>query len=230
MSEQLILDLYLPQPPSFEGFVPGENAELLFMLGEWAAGASDIRFLYLWGGNGVGKSYLLAAAAQRWPGVISIDAASQSLPDFLAADAALIVDNVDQLDPEQQIRLFDHYNTLREGSGRLLATGPVPPMQLDLRDDLTTRLGWGLVYQLKALSDSDKIAALRTQARESGFELSTEAADYLLRHSRRDLASLRSVLEQANRYALSLKRPVTVPLIREVLSGERRQGGIFPAP
>ncbi|GGP23488.1 DnaA regulatory inactivator Hda [Silvimonas iriomotensis] len=221
MSEQLILDLYLPQPPSFEGFVPGENAEPLFMLAEWAAGAADIRFLYLWGGDGVGKSYLLDAAASRLAGALYINAARERLPDFIDPAAALIVDNVEALDPEQQIRLFDHYNTLREGSGRLLAAGPLPPMQLDLRDDLTTRLGWGLVYQLKALSDADKIAALKAQAREAGFELPTEVADYLLRHTARDLASLRAVLEQANRYALSTKRPVTVPLIRDVLAGDR---------
>ncbi|GGP27734.1 DnaA regulatory inactivator Hda [Silvimonas amylolytica] len=221
MSEQLILDLYLPQPPSFEGFVPGENAEPLFMLAEWAAGATDIRFLYLWGGDGVGKSYLLDAAARRLAGALYINAARETLPDFIDPAAALIVDNVGALDPDQQIRLFDHYNTLREGSGRLLAAGSLPPMQLDLRDDLTTRLGWGLVYQLKALSDADKIAALKAQAREAGFELPPEVADYLLRHTARDLASLRAVLDQANRYALSTKRPVTVPLIRDVLAGDR---------
>ena len=218
MSEQLVLDLYLPQPPSVEGYVPGENAEPLFMLGEWAVGTSFALFIYLWGGAGTGKSHLLAAAAQRVPGAILIDAASQPLPDQIAPDASLLVDNVEHLNAAAQIRLFDHYNTLKEGSGRLIATGPVPPMQLDLRSDLTTRLGWGLVYQLKPLSDADKLAALRKQARDWGFELSVEAAEYLLRHSARDLVSLQAVLTQANRLALSQKRPVTVPLLKAVLN------------
>ncbi len=35
--KQLVLDLALPEPEPFTDFAPGENAELLFQLGEWAA-------------------------------------------------------------------------------------------------------------------------------------------------------------------------------------------------
>ena len=195
------------------------------MLGEWAAGTHYALFIYLWGGPGTGKSHLLAAAAQRVAGAILIDAATQNLPDHIEPDASLLVDNVQHLSADAQVRLFDHYNTLKEGTGRLIAAGPVPPMQLDLRDDLTTRLGWGLVYQLKPMSDTDKLAALRKQARDWGFELSADAAEYLLRHSARDLVSLQATLTQANRVALSQKRPVTVPLLRDVLNAERDAQG-----
>ncbi|AOY01295.1 DnaA regulatory inactivator Hda [Jeongeupia sp. USM3] len=217
--KQLVLDLMLPQPAGFAGFVPGDNAELLFMLGDWLAGSDDVRFLYLWGGSGVGKSHLLDAAAARLADAIRVDARHGALPTEIAADAALIVDNVEALDFEQQIRLFDHYNTLREGSGRLLAAGPLPPMLLDLRDDLTTRLGWGLVYQLKGLSDRNKAAVLQQLAHQLGFELADEACDYLLQHASRDLTDLQALIGRANRYALSLRRPVTLPLLREVLGG-----------
>ncbi|GLS04823.1 DnaA regulatory inactivator Hda [Chitiniphilus shinanonensis] len=222
LMQQLVLDLQLPAPPSFEGFVRGDNAEPLFMLGEWLAGAEDVRFLYLWGEAGVGKSYLLAAAAARCGGTVIQPPAA--LPDTLSGDEALIVDGVDTLGAEQQIRLFDHYNTLREGRGRLLASGRLPPMLLPLRDDLTTRLGWGLVYQLKALSDADKVAALKQRAVALGFDLSDDAAEYLLRHATRDLPALNAVLERANVHALSLRRPVTVPLLREVLGVGREEG------
>ncbi|WP_375592062.1 DnaA regulatory inactivator Hda [Chitiniphilus eburneus] len=220
--QQLVLDLQLPAPPSFEGFVRGDNAEPLFMLGEWVSGAEDVRFLYLWGEAGVGKSYLLAAAAARCG--VTVILPPGELPVALTGDELLIVDGVDGLSAEQQIRLFDHYNTLREGSGRLLAAGTLPPMLLPLRDDLTTRLGWGLVYQLKALSDADKVAALKQRAAGLGFELSDDAADYLLRHASRDLPALNALLERANIHALSLRRPVTVPLLREVLGAGREEG------
>lgn len=215
MTQQLVLDLQLPVVPSFEGYVRGDNAEPLFMLSEWAAGSDDVRFLYLWGESGVGKSYLASAAAARFGAAVTVPPAA--LPQEVAADDVLLVDGVDDLSPDQQIRLFDHYNTLREGNGRLMATGSKPPMLLGLRDDLTTRLGWGLVYQLRALSDTDKAAALRRRAAGLGFELTDEVADYLLRHAARDLPSLNAVLERVNREALSQRRVVTVPLVREVL-------------
>ena len=61
---QLVLDLQLPQPKSFDDFVRGENAELLFQLGQWASGDPSVRALYLWGEHGAGKSYLLTAAVR----------------------------------------------------------------------------------------------------------------------------------------------------------------------
>jgi DnaA-homolog protein len=217
---QLVLDLLLPQPKSFDDFVRGENAELLFQLSLWAAGDAQVRALYLWGESGSGKSHLLTAAQERLAAqgqVILINALNDMLPQELASDAALIVDNVASLDAEQQIVLFDHYNTLREGTGRILVCGHLPPMLLPLRIDLTTRLGWGLIYQLKALSDDDKIAALQRYARRLGFELSEELVEYLMRHAERDLPNLYQQIASINALSLSKQRPVTLSLLREAL-------------
>ena len=217
---QLVLDLHLPQPKSFDDFVRGENAELLFQLSLWASGDASVRALYLWGEHGAGKSHLLTAAFERLKphtAVHLIDARHDMLPQQLDSNAALIVDNVASLDAEQQIVLFDHYNTLREGTGRILVSGHLPAMLLPLRDDLTTRLGWGLVYQLKALSDIDKAAALQRHARRLGFELSEELVDYLMRHAMRDLPSLYRLIDNVNTLSLSKQRPVTLSLLREAL-------------
>ncbi|NCP80481.1 MAG: DnaA regulatory inactivator Hda, partial [Gallionella sp.] len=43
-----------------------------------------------------------------------------------------------------QIGLFALYNRMRETGGLLLVTGTQAPAQMTLRDDLRTRLGWGL--------------------------------------------------------------------------------------
>ncbi|STR44968.1 DnaA regulatory inactivator Hda [Iodobacter fluviatilis] len=221
--KQLVLDLQLPALPSFEDFIRGENAELLYQLGCWSLGEGDVRFLYFWGERGSGKSHLLAAARAMLPAGTQIfftDAAHDALPASLPKEAALIVDNVDALSRDEQIRLFDHFNTLKDGGGLLLAAGPKPPMLLLLRPDLTTRLGWGLVYQLKPLSDTDKAAALKRRAYALGFELGDDLADYLLRHASRDLPTLYQHLDAANDLSLTEKRPVTVSLLREVLRGD----------
>ena len=217
---QLVLDLQLPQPKSFDDFVRGENAELLFQLGQWASGDTSVRALYLWGEHGAGKSYLLTAAQERLADqqtVHLINAQDNMLPQELDSDAALIVDNVESLDAEQQIVLFDHYNTLREGTGRILVSGHLPPMLLPLRIDLTTRLGWGLIYQLKTLSDTDKAAALQRHARSLGFELNEELTEYLMRHADRDLPNLYQHIASINELSLSKQRPVTLNLLREAL-------------
>ncbi|WP_157669510.1 DnaA regulatory inactivator Hda [Chitinibacter sp. GC72] len=216
--KQLILDFLPPAPRTFDDFVRGDNAELLFQLGEWAQG--EVRALYIWGESGAGKSHLLSASEARLEAALPsyyINARQSMLPQQIEGNAALLVDNVEYLDAEQQITLFDHYNTLREGGGRILASGNLPPMLLALRDDLRTRLGWGLVYQLKSLSDDDKIAALLRRARHLGFELHRELAEYLLHHASRDLPNLYQLLEEINTASLSRQRAVTLGLIRETL-------------
>ena len=215
--KQLVLDLALPAPEPFTDFVAGDNAELLFQLGEWCACASHARFVYLWGEPGSGKSHLLRAAALR-AGAALYDAET-GLPDEIDSTQMLAIDNVHVLDRDAQEQLFGHYNALRDGGGSLLASGLMPPMLLPVLPDLASRLSWGLTYQLKPLYDTDKAAALHQRARLLGFELSAEQADYLLRHAPRDLMSLYQILDIANDWALSRRKAVTLGLLREILQG-----------
>ena len=53
-------------------------------------------------------------------------------------------------------------------SAAVLAAGNAPPARLDLREDLRTRLAWGLVYQLQPLSDADKAAPPARRGRAPG--------------------------------------------------------------
>jgi DnaA family protein len=91
---------------------------------------------------------------------------------------------------------------------------------MNVRPDLATRLGWGLVYQVQGLNDMEKAQALQEHARARGFILPQEVLDYLLRHWRRDLPSLMAVLEALDRITLEQQRPVTVPLLRQLLQIE----------
>ena len=100
----------------------------------------------------------------------------------------------------------------------VLAAGNAPPAQLALREDLRTRLGWGLVYQLKPLTDAEKALHLRSEASRRGLRLADEVVWYLLNHLPRDLASLNAVLDRLDRHSLARQRAVTLPLVREALS------------
>jgi DnaA family protein len=137
-------------------------------------------------------------------------------------DAAglVAVDDAEVLDDAAQIALFELYNRMREQGGLLLVSGTQAPAHLGLRDDLRTRLGWGLVYQVHALSDEEKAEALRQHAGARGFELPHEVTQYLLRHGRRDLPSLLQVLDALDEHCLRLKRVATVPLLKEVMAGQ----------
>jgi len=200
--QQLVLDIGPALEPDFDNFVAGPNAEAVAAARDFAAGATRDAVLYLWGEPGSGRTHLLRAASR--------------------ANARLVLaDDVEMLDESAQQRLFAAINAAREGAPPVLAAGRHAPAQLALREDLRTRLAWGLVYQLKPLSDSDKAAHLRDQAMRRGLRLPDEVLAYLLTRLPRDLASLNRVLEGLDRYSLATKRPLTVPLVREALERKR---------
>lgn len=220
--KQLALDLAVVPPPTFDNFVAGRNAELLQRLKQLAAGAAGERAIYIWGVTGSGRSHLLqsAVAAARAAGntasYIAATGATRFAPDVALLDW-VAVDDADQLGAAAQIELFNIYNELRDSGATLLVSGNAPPMQLALREDVVTRLGWGLVYQVHALSDEEKTQALMLHAEGRGFRLSGEVCNYLLHHVRRDLPTLIAMLDALDRHSLETKRQITVPLVRELL-------------
>lgn len=200
--KQLLLDIQPAPSPSLENFVPGRNAEALYSLLQAATGKADTRFVTLWGTGGSGKTHLLCACA---------DLARQHNVELVIAD------DVQKLDDDAQVDLFNTYNRLRASGGVLIASGDAAPMQMGLRDDLATRLSWGLVYQLHPLTDEEKAQALMAHAAERGMKLPEEVVDYCLRHLRRDLRTLMATLDALDRWSLTAKRPVTLPLLRQLL-------------
>jgi len=216
---QLALDLLQPLQPSLENFVVGRNAEALAALRALAAGALAERSIYLWGPQGSGRTHLVAALARR-PG------AYRWSPDSPAELPGLaLADDVDRLDTDAQIALFNRLNAVRaQGECACVATGPVSPAQLDLREDLRSRLAWGYVYTLQPLSDEEKTAALREQAASRGVKVEAEVFPFLLTHLARDMRTLVAALDALDAWALERKRAVTLSLAREWLAAARAPG------
>jgi DnaA family protein len=221
---QLALSLAPPPSPTLKNFVPGRNVELLSVLSALAGGDLSERIVYLWGEHGCGKTHLLRALCSAFDGrqvATAILSGPGAQPDFRPGEVVL-ADDVDQLNDQGQEQLFNVYNRQRDGGGVLIAAGAVPCARLPLRDDLATRLGWGLVYQVHTLSDEEKMAAMAEHARARGFSLARDVIDYLLRRQARDLPALLGILDALDRYSLENKRAVTIPLVRELLSGSDR--------
>jgi len=196
VTRQLALPLSPPPAPTLDNFVPGANAELLARLRQLAAGELAESVLYLWGEPGSGRSHLLAASARA---------------------GLTVADDVERLEEPRQIALFNAINAARDAGATVLAAGNAPPAQLALREDLKSRLAWGLVYQVKPLTDAEKALTLHGEAARRGLKLSDEVVWYLLTHVRRDLHSLTALLEQIDRASLEQRRAVTLPLVRELI-------------
>lgn len=197
--KQLLLNIQPPAAPGFDNFIAGQNQEALSSLQAALSGQTPSPFVFLWGAEGSGKTHLLLAAQ---------------------AIGAHIADDVHTLDEESQIILFDTFNHINAEGGILVTAGNHAPTQMGLRDDLATRLAWGLVYQLQPLSDNEKADALRAHARDRGMKLPDEVIAYCLKYLRRDLPTLVAVLDALDEWSLTTKKPVTVPLLKNMLQLE----------
>lgn len=194
--KQLLLDIQPPAPPTLSNFIVGQNAEAIASIKALTEGKATSNFIYLWGPVGSGKSHLIAAAK---------------------AQGITVVDDVQNLDAQAQIDLFNQYNAIKESGDTLMTAGEHAPTQMGLRDDLATRLAWGLVYQLHPLSDAEKAEALKKHAAERSMKLPEEVITYCLRNLRRDLPSLMAVLNALDEWSLTEKKPVNISLLKKLL-------------
>ena len=211
-----------PEPArTFENFLPGTNGEALAHLLALAPGAPPV---YLWGPAGSGKTHLLHAFVERAAG------RGQQASWFSAATPApwtpsgerdwLLVDDAHALDAEQQQAAFALFVDATTRGAGVVAAGSVPPVDLAVREDLRTRLGWGHVFALAPLGETEVRAALRREADRRGTFLSDEVMDYLLTRFARDLKHLMAQLDRLDAFALASKRAITVPLLKQMLAEE----------
>lgn len=218
---QIPLAIGVEASRTFETFVPGANAPVVAHLQALGTQAAPV---YLWGPSGSGKTHLLEALVHR------LDAQGMRAGWLTAVDAApwpfddawslLVLDGADALDAVQQHAAFSVFVEATTRGVPVVAAGRVPPVDLVLREDLRTRLGWGHVFAVQPLGEAEARATLRRVADQRGIFLSDDVMGYLLTRFARDLKHLVAQLDRLDAFSLSTKRQITVPLLKQMLAEE----------
>ncbi len=219
--QQIPLAIGVGPSRSFDSFVPGQNAQALAYLRRVTHQAAPV---FLWGPAGVGKTHLLEAVVsqvQQEGGRVSWFDAAEATPWTLEeSDRLVVLDNCDRFDETRQQAAFALFIEATTHAIPVLGAGRVPPVDLPLRDDLRSRLGWGHVFAIQPLAETEARAALRREADRRGLFLSDDVMDYLLTRFSRDLKYLMALLDRLDEFALVHKRAVTVPLLKQMLAEE----------
>ena len=225
--KQLVLDMGLDKGPSLGNFCVGPNEAALSHLKLWL-GQPDAAQVprspvptYLWGGSACGKTHLLQAVRSalqaRGQQVGWLDATVNVAPEFDENWAVVLLDDVHAFDVAQQQAAFNWFINAQTQQIAVMGAGSLPPADLKLRDDLRTRLGWGHVFALQALDESQRREVLRASALARGIALSDEVMDFMLTRFSRDLGSLMELLDLMDGYALQTQRAITIPLLKTMM-------------
>ena len=216
---QVPLPLVADAQATFDVFVPGANVAVVAHL---RSAVPPLAPVYLWGPAGCGKTHLLRALAHACQSAglrVGWFGAGDGLPWAFDPSWSLVVfDRVDHLSAAEQQAAFALLVEAQSHGAAWAAAGDAPVVDLRLRDDLRTRIGWGHVFAIDSLGEAETRAVLRREADRRGIFLSDEVMDYLLNRFERDLGFLMRLLDRLDKYALSAHRAVTVPLLRQMLS------------
>lgn len=223
--KQIALDIGLSTGPTVANFFAGPNEAALRHLELWIGDESHSLTrspvpTYIWGPEGSGKTHLLKAAREglREQGArVGWLGANDEPADFDERWAAVVLDDVHLFTAEQQHTAFNWFVNAHTHHKPVLAAGEFAPIDLKLRDDLRTRLGWGHIFSLQLLSEFERRSVLRQAADARGVFLSDEVMDFMLNRFSRDLGSLMELLDLMDGYALQTQRAITIPLIKSML-------------
>jgi DnaA family protein len=230
---QLPLALRLDRNATFESLTGAANAAAVAHVRALASGQQR-GTVWLSGPAHTGKTHLLTAAcrlaAESGLRPMYLRLAGDGDPEALHGLESidlLALDAIDQVAgmPAFEAALFPILNARIEAGSLLLAARPGPRDCGFVLPDLASRAAAAATYRLAELDDEELGLALCRHAAQRGLGLDAAAVNFLLLRLNRDLAELTAWLDRIDRFALARQRPVTVPLLRQLLDADGGDAG-----
>lgn len=225
---QLPLKLNLRDDAIFDNYFIGANAQFIATLKAFALRRAE-QFIYCYGESGVGRTHLLQAcchtADENNESIFYLPLSqhadfSPEVFEALENQRCVCIDDVDAIagNREWEEALFYFYNRARENYVSLLVSAKSLPQKINYcLPDLQSRLASGLIFEIKNLTDEEKIQALQMRAKLRGFDLSNEVGNYLIHHYSRSMCDLFFALEKLDQASLAAKRKLTIPFVKTVM-------------
>jgi len=222
VTRQLILDLGHRTARGRSDYLVSEsNAEAVAWIDRWPDWPA--RALVIWGAPASGKTHL----GHVW---CDVSGAERILPDDVrASDAGTLrqrnrcffLDDADTLtgDANGEEALLHLYNYMLETDGALLLASEKAPAYWPVSlADLSSRMKALHGSGIAPPDDSLLAALLVKQFQDRQLRISEEVVAYLMPRMERSFEAVARIVAEIDAVALERLRPVTVPLVRDVLN------------
>ena len=228
---QLIFPFQINQKASFENFFCSpDNSELISRLSELVANKNPDE-LIINGAAGSGKSFLmqaicneLSASGKQFAFIPMNKAINMGVEIFqnLASLDAVCVDDLQLIlsKGEWEIALFNLINECQQSDCSLILSlgGNQSLEEIAQLPDLLSRIKRMEFMKLQAVQDESLNQALDFVSQQLDINLEKAELEFLLKHQTRDFSILVDNLISLDKQAASLKRKITIPLIKETLN------------
>jgi len=227
---QLPLAVQLPDDEIFSSYFGETNQAIVCQLQQLiTAEHTTINNVYMFGQQGVGKSHLLhaccALASQEHKTSVCLSFSelqhlSVAVLEGLEHIDVVCLDDIELIKGNKlwQQAVFDLYNRMLEHEQLLIITGDQSVQELPLSlPDLKSRLSWGLVAQVKPLTDLEKMQAIQGRAKQRGLVLQDDAVKFLFNRLSRNMSDLIESLDKLDQASIQEQRKITIPFIKAVL-------------
>ncbi len=220
--QQQILDLF-EFKPTFSNFIPINNEMLCANLQSFSS-----QFTHIVGSSKTGKTHLLTAwinlAHDEYKSALYLDCTradiSEQIQEIdLNATRFITLDNIENLDNDGQIALFDLFNHIKLNNlaNYLLTSSSASLNHLNVREDLKTRLLSGINLHLHLLNDDELLTALRIYVKKEGINFNDSELIYLINHYERNMGKLIKVINKIAKHAITQKKNISTSLIRQII-------------
>ena len=228
---QLIFPFQVNQKASFASFFCSpDNAELMSRLADLVA-SKNAGELIINGAEGSGKSFLmqaicneLSSSGKQFAFIPMNKAINMGVEIFqnLASLNAVCIDDLQLilLREEWETALFNLINECQQSNCSLILSfgGDQSLEDITQLPDLLSRIKRMEFMKLQAVQDEFLNQALDFVSQQLDINLEKAELEFLLKHQTREFSLLVDNLMVLDKQAASLKRKITIPLIKETLN------------
>tara|TARA_B100000614_G_C14560027_1_gene496894 strand:+ start:4246 stop:4947 length:702 start_codon:yes stop_codon:yes gene_type:complete len=220
--DQIPINFSFCNKKALENYISGGNEHLIDALKAFARDNLG-QLIYLCGKKSTGKSHLCRATFDIINDTkIYVDQSSYDmLSDIDISDINyLILDDFEVLlekDNSEDL-LFYYINEFILANKSVLISTIKPIEDINFtKNDLKSRLKSNLIFNIKEISDEEKIRVVKKITEDIGWTIEENVCQYIMNHYQRDLFFLCNVLKSLDKNSLVLKRRVTIPFVKNII-------------
>ena len=228
--DQLSLNIKLDDTVSLDRFIECDsNRDCLNFLKSTLREDSISNLFYIWGREGVGKSYIMQALNREFINqdkrtfhlsLTDRKVSSHKILQHLEALDVILIENIDNLpkSEEWETQIFSLINSALTSKIKIYLSSRIvsKDLEIDLKD-LHSRLAYFTAIEVPEITNEEKLDAISQSSARKGIDLDTKTKEFIINNTSRSLSDLLQLLSDIDDFSLEKKKKVNPYLIRQLL-------------